>query len=98
MKPDYTRIDLRSSVWELPKKYDNLQTLGQGAYGLVCSSHDSSKNISVAIKKISNPFQTQIHAKRTYREIKLLKHMKHENVSHPDDVTERWSLSAIPYR
>ena len=34
----------------------------------------------VAVKKLSRPFQTVVHAKRTYREIKLLKHLKHENV------------------
>lgn len=35
----------------------------------------------MAVKKLSRPFQSIIHAKRTYRELRLLKHMKHENVS-----------------
>lgn len=35
----------------------------------------------VAIKKISNAFDNIIDAKRTLREIKLLCHMNHENVS-----------------
>lgn len=34
----------------------------------------------VAIKKLARPFQSPIHAKRAYREIKMLKHMCHENV------------------
>lgn len=34
----------------------------------------------MAIKKLARPFQSAIHAKRTYREFKLLKHMEHENV------------------
>lgn len=34
----------------------------------------------MAIKKLARPFQSAIHAKRTYRELKLLKHMDHENV------------------
>jgi p38 MAP kinase len=34
----------------------------------------------VAIKKLSRPFQSAVHAKRTYREIRMLKHMNHENV------------------
>lgn len=80
MKPNYVKVDLRNSVWEVPKQYGNLTILGSGAYGLVCSALDNSKQVSVAIKKISNPFQTAIHAKRTYREIKLLKHMNHDNV------------------
>ena len=35
----------------------------------------------VAIKKIGNAFDNRIDAKRTLREIKLLRHMDHENVS-----------------
>ena len=34
----------------------------------------------VAIKKIGNAFDNRIEAKRTLREIKLLRHMDHENV------------------
>lgn len=34
----------------------------------------------MAVKKIMKPFSTPVLAKRTYRELKLLKHLKHENV------------------
>lgn len=34
----------------------------------------------MAIKKLSRPFQSEIFAKRAYRELLLLKHMHHENV------------------
>lgn len=34
----------------------------------------------VAIKKIGNAFDNRVDAKRTLREIKLLRHMNHENV------------------
>lgn len=34
----------------------------------------------MAIKKLSRPFQSEIFAKRAYRELMLLKHMQHENV------------------
>lgn len=48
---------------------------------IVCSSAvDTLTNTRVAIKKLARPFQSAIHAKRTYRELKLLKHMRHENV------------------
>lgn len=80
MNPDFVRVDLRNSIWEIPRRYENLQMLGSGAYGLVCSAFDRSRQMNIAIKKISTPFQTPIHAKRTYRELKLLKHMKHDNV------------------
>lgn len=34
----------------------------------------------VAIKKIANAFDNYMDAKRTLREIKLLRHLDHENV------------------
>jgi len=49
---------------------------------VVCSSaYDSERQIRVAIKKLARPFQSPVHAKRAYREIRMLKHMHHENVS-----------------
>lgn len=44
------------------------------------SADDIKTGLKVAVKKLSRPFQSIIHAKRTYRELRLLKHMKHENV------------------
>ena len=49
---------------------------------LLCSSAtETESGKQVAIKKLARPFQTNVHAKRTYREIHMLKHMNHENVS-----------------
>ena len=52
--------------------------------GLICvihsSAQDKERKIKVAIKKLARPFQSAIHAKRAYREVRLLKHMHHENV------------------
>ena len=45
------------------------------------SAYDVKSDLKIAVKKLSRPFQSIIHAKRTYRELRLLKHMKHENVS-----------------
>ena len=36
---------------------------------------------NVAIKKLSRPFQNVTHAKRAYREFKLMKLVNHKNVS-----------------
>lgn len=38
--------------------------------------------MNVAIKKIMKPFSAPVLAKRTYRELKLLKALMHENVSY----------------
>lgn len=50
---------------------------------LICFSAamNSETREEVAIKKIGNAFDNRIDAKRTLREIKLLRHMDHENVS-----------------
>ncbi|XP_072061223.1 uncharacterized protein [Arachis hypogaea] len=45
------------------------------------SALNSETNEHVAIKKIANAFDNKIDAKRTLREIKLLRHMDHENLS-----------------
>jgi p38 MAP kinase len=79
MKAGYTRVELNKTVWEVPAKFQQLSPVGSGAYGQVCSALDTSSNIKVAIKKLARPFQSAIHAKRTYREIRMLKHMNHEN-------------------
>jgi serine/threonine protein kinase len=46
--------------------------------------HSAAKNAEtnedIAIKKIGNAFENRIDAKRILREIKLLRHMDHENV------------------
>ena len=51
-------------------------------WGLCCfsSAINQETGEEVAIKKIGNAFDNRIDAKRTLREIKLLRHMDHENV------------------
>ena len=44
------------------------------------SAKDQLTNQAVAVKKIMKPFSTPVLSKRTYRELKLLKHLRHENV------------------
>ncbi|KAH0616546.1 hypothetical protein JD844_027732 [Phrynosoma platyrhinos] len=44
------------------------------------SAIDKKSGCKVAIKKLYRPFQSELFAKRAYRELRLLKHMKHENV------------------
>ncbi|XP_076368671.1 p38b MAP kinase isoform X1 [Tachypleus tridentatus] len=80
MRSGFVRIELNRTVWEVPERYQSLLPVGSGAYGQVCSAWDSVHNMKIAIKKLARPFQSQVHAKRTYRELRLLKHMDHENV------------------
>ncbi|KAF5929648.1 hypothetical protein HPG69_002369 [Diceros bicornis minor] len=79
-RPTFYRQELNKTIWEVPERYQNLSPVGSGAYGSVCAAFDTKTGLRVAVKKLSRPFQSIIHAKRTYRELRLLKHMKHENV------------------
>jgi serine/threonine protein kinase len=75
------------SIWnvmgeefELETKYKVTDYLGAGAYGVVCSVYDESSGKSYAIKKCKKIFHSRTLAKRTLREIRLLRLMNHENV------------------
>ncbi|CAB1414296.1 unnamed protein product [Pleuronectes platessa] len=76
----FYRQELNKTVWEVPERFQNLTPVGSGAYGSVCSAYDVVLRQKVAVKKLSRPFQSLIHSRRSYRELRLLKHMKHENV------------------
>ncbi|XP_012504264.1 PREDICTED: mitogen-activated protein kinase 11 isoform X1 [Propithecus coquereli] len=76
----FYRQELNKTVWEVPQRLQGLRPVGSGAYGSVCSAYDTRLRQKVAVKKLSRPFQSLIHARRTYRELRLLKHLKHENV------------------
>merc|ERR1712223_1224128 len=88
----FYQLELNKTVWEVPDRYQSLTPVGSGAYGQVCSATDSQtvqkdgSCLKVAIKKLARPFQSAIHAKRTYRELRMLKHMNHENIIGLQDV------------
>ncbi|KAL2642356.1 hypothetical protein R1flu_009943 [Riccia fluitans] len=77
----YTLYNIFGNLFEVSSKYvPPIRPIGRGAYGIVCSAVNSETGEEVAIKKIGNAFDNRIDAKRTLREIKLLRHMDHENV------------------
>jgi len=67
-------------TFTVDSKYNFTRVVGSGAYGVVISAHDTHLNTRVAIKKVTKAFQVEADAKRILREIKLLKHLKHENI------------------
>lgn len=74
------------TMFEIDTKYVPIKPIGRGAYGIVCSSINRETNEKVAIKKINNAFDNRIDALRTLRELKLLRHLQHENVIGLKDV------------
>ncbi|KAK3201407.1 hypothetical protein GRF29_185g802614 [Pseudopithomyces chartarum] len=76
---EFVRAQIFGTTFEITSRYTDLQPVGMGAFGLVCSAKDQLTSQAVAIKKIMKPFSTPVLSKRTYRELKLLKHLRHEN-------------------
>ncbi|CAM6036379.1 unnamed protein product [Sphagnum compactum] len=84
---DYTQYNIYGNLFEVSSKYCHpIRPIGRGAYGIVCSAVNRETGEDVAIKKIGNAFANRIDAKRTLREIKILRHMNHENVIGIKDV------------
>eukprot|EP00270_Netrium_digitus_P011875 TRINITY_DN3798_c0_g1_i1.p1 TRINITY_DN3798_c0_g1~~TRINITY_DN3798_c0_g1_i1.p1 ORF type:complete len:397 (-),score=56.58 TRINITY_DN3798_c0_g1_i1:368-1558(-) len=77
----YTRYTFYGITFEVSSRYvPPIVPLGKGASGIVCSAVDAQTGDEVAIKKIGNAFQDKTDAKRTLREILLLRNMNHPNV------------------
>jgi len=63
------------------RKYDIVQKLGKGAYGIVWRATDKRTKEVVALKKIFDAFQNATDAQRTFREVMFLQEMKgHEHI------------------
>jgi len=63
------------------RKYEVVQKLGKGAYGIVWRATDKKSKEVVALKKIFDAFQNATDAQRTFREIMFLQEMDgHEHI------------------
>ena len=74
------RYNVMGIRFDVDVRYDVLDVVGQGAYGVVCAAHDAVAGEAVAIKKISNAFEHATYTKRTLREIRLLRLLRHDNI------------------
>jgi serine/threonine protein kinase len=64
--------------FEVDKKYEIIDPIGSGAYGVVVAAKDTtmattagSESNLVAIKKIVKAFEHRVFSLRTYRELKI---------------------------
>jgi len=76
--PGYKTIAVDKHTFVVPERLELVKKLGSGAYGVVASFKDGENK--VAVKKVTNAFHDLVDAKRIVREIKLLRHLKHENI------------------
>jgi|TARA_B110000285_G_C14772265_1_gene444545 serine/threonine protein kinase len=72
--------------FEIDKRYEIIDPIGSGAYGVVVAAKDTSlpetdgQSNLVAIKKIVKAFEHRVFSLRTYRELKIQRLLEHENV------------------
>lgn len=66
--------------FDIDERYSIINSIGQGAYGVVCAARDERLNKVVAIKKIERAFEHHTFSKRTLRELILLRQLQHENI------------------
>ena len=71
---------VRGSRFEVAEQYTLIKAVGKGAYGVVCSCRDTRTGRKVAIKKVGEAFNDDTDARRTLREIKLLRFLNHDNI------------------
>jgi len=66
---------------EIHERYEIIQRLGKGAYGIVWKAVYRATKEVVALKKCFDAFQNSTDAQRTFREIMFLQELNgHENI------------------
>uniref|UniRef100_A0A914E9S4 Protein kinase domain-containing protein n=1 Tax=Acrobeloides nanus TaxID=290746 RepID=A0A914E9S4_9BILA len=60
--------------------YEAVRSIGAGAFGIVCEAHDNNTQEKVAIKKIGHASATPTLSRRSLREIRVLRYIRHPNI------------------
>jgi len=74
------QYEVSGTTFQVQKRYKIDEPMSQGAYGIVCSADDEVEDAKVALKKIEGIFEHITVAKRTLRELRILRHLQHENL------------------
>ena len=81
-----TKTNKLSSEFEIEKDYEIIDMIGRGAYGIVVAVKEKKSDKMLAIKKIQKAFDHKIFAKRTLRELKILRLLSHDNILRIDKI------------
>jgi serine/threonine protein kinase len=71
---------VQGTTFEVDRRYKIIEPMSHGAYGIVCSAEDEETAQQVAVKKIEGVFEHITITKRTLRELRILRHLQHENL------------------
>lgn len=77
---EITSYLVQGTKFEVPERYKIIEPMSHGAYGIVCSAQDMHEDENVAVKKIEGVFEHITVTKRTLRELRILRHLQHENL------------------
>lgn len=80
LRTQFHILQVADTKFEVLRRYTDLLPLGAGAQGVCCRAKDLVRDQNVAIKKLSRPFQNPTHAKRAFRELKLMGIVNHVNI------------------
>ncbi|CEO94413.1 Mitogen-activated protein kinase [Plasmodiophora brassicae] len=61
----------------LPSRYQPLKIIGKGSYGVVSSVVDTVTKQTFAVKKIHSVFERRSYMRRTLRELRIMRNMRH---------------------
>ena len=79
----------------LEEKYQNIEELGGGTYGLVTKSIDVQTNKTVALKEIKFNSREEGFPQTTLREVFLLRELDHVNIVHLENVIQVTSTRKV---
>ncbi|KAJ5473454.1 hypothetical protein N7475_003020 [Penicillium sp. IBT 31633x] len=83
---NFSQKSIMGTIFETTERYTDWKPLGLGVSGLVCSARDQLCHRTVAVKKLAEPFKTEAIARHMFREIKLLRQLRHENIINLTDI------------
>lgn len=68
------------TLFHVPTHLEFVKKVGSGAYGCVASFKNTKTGELIAVKKVTNAFADLVDGKRILREVKLLRHLDHNNI------------------
>lgn len=82
----FSQKSIMGTIFETTERYTEWKPLGLGVSGVVCSAMDQLAHRTVAVKKLAEPFKTPAIARHMFREMKLLRQLRHENIINLTDI------------